>query len=557
MDTTQTLFDAHKSLLHDALAAIESRGYWSAFPEMPSGRIYGETAKADGLSACNARLHRRFDLDLPGVRGWVGAERSPYGFDLGTSYPDCDLDELFAAIRHATPAWVAAGPERRAGVCIEILRRLNRRSFEIAHASMHTSGQPFLMAFQAAGPHAQDRALEAIAYAYREMARIPGNVRWEKPQAKGDPLWIDKTFRIIPAGVGVVVGCATFPVWNGYPGLFASLVTGNPVVVKPHPQGILPLAMTVETARQVLRDAGFDPNLVTLVADTPTAPRTLELVQRPEVALVDFTGGPAFGSWLERNLPHATVFTEKAGVNIALIDSTDDPQGMIRNLATSLCLYSGQMCTTPQNLLVPASGIRTPEGIMPVADFTAALDTAIRALTADPAGAVELLGAIQSDAILARVQDAALDPRALIRPRAIGHPRHPDARVRTPALLGTTADDALIRQELFGPVSVLVATDGIGAAIDLAAELTRAVGAITWLAHSTDPATVERIEDAAAAVGASVAFNLTGPVLVNQSAAFSDYHVSGANPAGNATITDTAFVAARFRVAQTRRPAQG
>ncbi|CAO3430250.1 phenylacetic acid degradation protein PaaN [Azospirillum endophyticum] len=555
MSVAATLFETHRPLLDRAVAAIEARDYWSAFPEAPSGRIYGETAKDDGLAAYRARLGQPFALDLPGTRGWIGQERSPYGFDLGITYPDCDLDALLAAAVKAMPAWGAAGPEARAGVVVEIVKRLNARSFEIAYASMYTSGQPFLMAFQAAGPHAQDRALEAIAYAWREMARIPSQVRWEKPQSKGGPLVIEKGFRIVPAGVGVVIGCATFPAWNGYPGLFASLVTGNAVVVKPHPQAILPLAITVEVAREVLRESGFDPNLVTLLADTAERPRTVELVERPEVALVDFTGGPAFGDWLERNLPHAKVFTEKAGVNLAILHSTNDPNGMLRNLATSLCLYSGQMCTTPQNLLVPADGIRTPDGVMPVTAFVAALDDAIRALTADPAGAVELLGTIQSDATLARLEGFAGDPRILIPSRPISHPRYPEARVRTPLLLGATADDPLAGRELFGPVAVLVATDGIDAAIGLAHDLTRRAGAITWVAHSTDDAVVERITDAAAAAGASLAVNLTGPVLVNQSAAYSDYHVNRANPAGNASLTDTAFVAARFRIAQTRRPA--
>ena len=41
----------------------------------------------------------------------------------------------------------------------------------MAHAVMHTTGQAFVMAFQAGGAHAQDRALEAIAYAlHRETA---------------------------------------------------------------------------------------------------------------------------------------------------------------------------------------------------------------------------------------------------------------------------------------------------------------------------------------------------------------------------------------------------
>ena len=66
-----------------------------------------------------------------------------------------------------------------------------------------------------------------------------------------------------------MIGCSTFPTWNGYPGLFASLVTGNAVVIKPHPGAILPLALTASVARDVLREEGFDADLVTLAADAP------------------------------------------------------------------------------------------------------------------------------------------------------------------------------------------------------------------------------------------------------------------------------------------------
>ncbi len=86
------------------------------------------------------------------------------------------------------------------------------------------------------------------------MTSVPGAVRWEKPQGKHDPLVLDKTFRIVPRGVALVIGCSTFPTWNTYPGLFASLVTGNPVIVKPHPSAILPLAITVRIGRQVLAE---------------------------------------------------------------------------------------------------------------------------------------------------------------------------------------------------------------------------------------------------------------------------------------------------------------
>jgi hypothetical protein len=42
-------------------------------------------------------------------------------------------------------------------------------------------------------------------------------------------------------------------------------------------------------------------------------------------------------------------------------------------------------------------------------------------------------------------------------------------------------------------------------------------------------------------------------VFVNQSAAFSDFHGTGANPAANSALTDAAYVASRFRVVQHRR----
>jgi hypothetical protein len=48
--------------------------------------------------------------------------------------------------------------------------------------------------------------------------------------------------------------------------------------------------------------------------------------------------------------------------------------------------------------------------------------------------------------------------------------------------------------------------------------------------------------------------NLVGNIWVNQSAAFSDFHATGANPAANASLTDGAFVASRFRIVESRRP---
>jgi phenylacetic acid degradation protein paaN len=548
------LFAKHRTLLDRALEAIASRGYWTPFPESPSPKVYGETANEAGKAAFEARLNKRFELAQAGTVDYVGREVSPFGTQLGIAYPKPNIEQLFWAIQtRALPLWRKAGPHAWVGVALEILQRINQRSFELAYAVMQTTGQPFVMAFQAGGPHAQDRGLEAIAYAWQELSRIPEVAYWEKPQGKGAALKMEKRYTIVPRGIGLVIGCCTFPTWNGYPGLFASLATGNAVVVKPHEGAILPLAITVEIAQQVLVEAGFDPNVVTLVASEPGDRIAPELATHADVRLVDFTGSTANGDWLERNARQAQVYTEKAGVNQIVIDSTDDFKGMVRNIAFSLSLYSGQMCTAPQNIYVPKDGIDTPDGRLTFAQVTTALTDAINALLAEPAKAVEVLGAIQNEGVIDRIETASALGTVALASKKLVHPGFPKARVRTPLVLQLDASQAeTYMQEWFGPISFVIATDSTAHSLTLARQAVTERGALTLSVYSTSSSVLELTREIAEETGVALSQNLTGGVFVNQSAAFSDYHGTGANPAANAALTDSAFVASRFRVVQRR-----
>ena len=547
------LFERHRDLLERALQAIAERGYWSAFPESPSGKVYGETAADAGKAAFEALRHKPFALDLPGSTGTVGAERSPYGLSLGVTYPRVDLDRLLAAVETAEAGWRRAGPEAWVGVSLEILARINRRSFEIAHAVMHTTGQAFVMAFQAAGPHAQDRGLEAVAYAWDEMRRIPAKAYWEKPQGKGEPLKMEKHYRVVPRGIALVIGCNTFPTWNAYPGWFASLATGNAVIVKPHPNAILPLALSVQIAREVLAEAGFDPNVVTLVAHEAGDETAQRLALRPEIKLIDFTGSSANGEWLERNARQAQVYAEKAGVNQIIVDSAKDIGSVARNIAFSLSLYTGQMCTAPQNIYVPRDGIRTDAGHIGFDAVAQALGEAVGKLLGDPARAVEILGAVVNDAILERIDAArALGP-IVVDSHVLAHPQFEHARIRTPLIVKLEAKDAAdYLKEWFGPIAFVIATAGTAESLAIARNAVRRHGALTLSVYATDPAVIGQAVAVAEEAGVALSINLTGAVFVNQSAAFSDYHGTGANPAANAALTDAAFVTSRFRIVQHR-----
>ncbi|MCX4812296.1 phenylacetic acid degradation protein PaaN [Streptomyces sp. NBC_01239] len=558
--TTPELIARHRPTLDQALESIRTRAYWSPHPEHP--KAYGEHGSLDaaaGKAAFDALLGTRLDLGQPGTDDWVGGEVSPYGVELGVTYPHADLDVLLPAMRAGQRAWRDAGAEARAVVSIEILKRISDRTHEFAHAVMHTSGQAFMMAFQAGGPHAQDRGLEAVAYAYAEQIRTPDVAEWTKPQGKRDPLVMNKRFTPVPRGTALVIGCNTFPTWNGYPGLFASLATGNAVLVKPHPRAVLPLALTVQIAREVLAEAGFDPNLVALAAERPGEGIAKTLATRPEIRIIDYTGSTGFGDWLEANARQAQVYTEKAGVNTVVVESTDDYKGMLSNLAFSLSLYSGQMCTTPQNLLIPRDGITTDQGPKSYDEVVADLARAVDGLLGDDARANGLLGALANPDVKARLEAAAGLGEVALASREIANPEFPDAVVRTPVIVkldGAKPDDeAAYMSECFGPVSFAVAVDSASDAVELLRRTVREKGAMTVGAYTTDEGVERDVEEVCLEEAAQLSLNLTGGVFVNQTAAFSDFHGSGGNPAANAALCDGAFVANRFRVVEVRRDA--
>ncbi len=134
------------------------------------------------------------------------------------------------------------------------------------------------------------------------------------------------------------------------------------------------------------------------------------------------------------------------------------------------------------------------------------------------------------------------------------HPSYPDAVVRAPGLVALdVANDAAYTQECFGPITFLIATDSTAQSLERMRETTKEHGAMTAAVYSTSEAVLDDARDAAADAGVALSENLTGPVFVNQTAAFSDYHGTGANPAANAAYVDAAFVANRFRVVTSRR----
>jgi hypothetical protein len=99
----------------------------------------------------------------------------------------------------------------------------------------------------------------------------------------------------------------------------------------------------------------------------------------------------------------------------------------------------------------------------------------------------------------------------------------------------------------------VVAVDSTAQAVEQLRETVRERGAMTAAAYTTSLDVENAVVDACLDSGVSLSLNLTGQVYVNQTAAFSDLHGTGANPAANSAYCDAAFVASRFRMIEVRR----
>lgn len=551
----QNLFDTHQATLNKAIDACKKRYAWTAYVESPSSKIHGKDLPAAGKANFEQRLGQDYDLQQPGEIGRVGEEVSPYTRKpLGITYPKVDVDQLYPAIEAAMPAWRDASVEIRTGICLEILDRCSTQLFENAHATMHTAGQSYIMAFAGSGANALDRGLEALAYAYQAMKDVPESAEWERSFGAGGTAKLTKQYKLMPRGVSVAICCATFPLWNGYPALTASLATGNPVVFKPHPNTVLPVALAVSVCREVLSEAGFDPNLVTMVADTRAEPATMALLEHPNTAIIDFTGSPAFGEWIENNCKKAQVYTETAGCNSVVIESTDNLGAMCKAIAHSLCQASAQMCTSVQNIHIPAGGIVAAGERISFDDVADALVHAVDQHLMEPKMATFLCGTLVSDDIfqnIDRAREAGNARGRILRDSAPYEAAdYPEARTATPLILEVTqAESDLYRAEHFGPISFLIKGESAEHCLHGATTDARERGAITSHIYSVNTEFLEAAQDAYNLAGASVACNLTG-MPINFAAAYSDFHVTGLNPAGNACLADLAFVANRFRIVQ-------
>ena len=137
------------------------------------------------------------------------------------------------------------------------------------------------------------------------------------------------------------------------------------------------------------------------------------------------------------------MFTETAGCNAVILDSVANLDEVMDALAFGLCWFSGQMCTAPQNIFVPESGVRVGDKdgtLLSAAQVEAALVQAIDRLLATPARCASILGSLVDPDLIGRMQAMQddLENKGMLVRAGVSyvHPQHPTARTASP-LIGT------------------------------------------------------------------------------------------------------------------------
>jgi len=175
---------------------------------------------------------------------------------------------------------------------------------------------------------------------------------------------------------------------------------------------------------------------------------------------------------------------------------------------------------------------------------------------ANPKAGPFVLGAIQNKNTCTRVDEFSSGTgKVWLSSGEIENPMFKNARTATPLVLEVDArNKEEFSQELFGPIALLIKTEDTNQSVALAKEMALEHGAISCAAYSTDDEIKEMIADEMSLAATPVSFNLTGGIYVNQHAGFSDFHVTGGNPAGNASFTNPEYVIKRFTWVGFREP---
>jgi acyl-CoA reductase-like NAD-dependent aldehyde dehydrogenase len=398
-----------------------------------------------------ALVPARGEGDLPVTDSFTQA-----AFAFYRSASVADVDAAVAAARGAFDAWAATPVSERIAAVRRVAAALREQGEALTVAISREVGMPRKLAarIQVGAPIAAWDMYADLAAAFEWETRIGHSLVQQ-----------------VPTGVVACITPWNYPLHQITGKVAPALLAGCTVVLKPSELAPTSAFLLAEAVRQ----AGLPPGVFNLLHGTG-AEVGEALVRHPGVDMVSFTGSTRAGRHIASvaGSDIKRVALELGGKSAALVLPGADLALAVKATLAGCMLNSGQTCSATTRLLVPR-------------DSLAAVEDIARELLAgyrmgDPADGATRLGPLVS-------RDQQQKVRGLIDEALAAGARRIAAEAAVPAhgffvpptvLTGVEPGMAVAREEVFGPVLVLMAYDGVEAGIELANGTDYGLAATVW-----------------------------------------------------------------------------
>jgi acyl-CoA reductase-like NAD-dependent aldehyde dehydrogenase len=391
--------------------------------------------------------------------------------EIHLATPD-DVDRAVAAARAAFPAWRAVSPADRARLLRRIADAVDGAREELAVLEARNAGKPI---GDARGE------IEMVAQVFNYYAGAPERLLGDSiPVAGGQAFTVRE-----PLGVVGLIVPWNFPLTIAAWKLGPALAAGNTVVLKP--AELTPLTALRFAALAV--EAGLPEGVLNVVAG-PGPTCGARLVAHPDVAKIAFTGSTAVGRGIARTAADTLkrVTLELGGKSPSIVFADADLSAAAAAAPGAMFGNAGQDCCARSRILVQSSVLD---------EFVSLLGDAVAAVrVGDPLDPSTQMGPLISAAHRSRVAsflDEDDAPPVAIR----GDAPDGDGFWFAPAVLCPVDPSArAAREEIFGPVAVVIGFDSEQEAVALANDTIYGLSGSIWSGDGGRALRVARALDA-------------------------------------------------------------
>jgi betaine-aldehyde dehydrogenase len=377
----------------------------------------------------------------------------------GPSASAADVEAAVAAATAALPGWSGATPAERSAALGRLVIELGHSARELAVEETRQCGKPIRLTTEFDVPGVIDNAAFFSGAARHLEGRATGEYT---PQHTS-------SIRREPIGVIGSVAAWNYPLQTAAWKVLPAIAAGNTIVVKP--AELTPL--TTRSLAEACGRAGIPDGVVNVVVGT--GPVTGEaLVTHPGVSMVSFTGSTAVG----RRIMELAAHTVKLGGKAPFVVFDDaDPEAAVNGAVAGALINSGQDCTAATRAYVQRP---LYEGFVAA---TAELMSEVRlGPPMDPRTDLgPLVSVAQQQRVAGFVERArAQGVKVVVGGEIPGGSLAGGAYYLPTLLTGADQGSEVVREEIFGPVLVVLPFDSDDEGLALANDTPYGLAASVW-----------------------------------------------------------------------------